>query len=107
MVDPRPCVAKIQPHAKGGLETVLVITAKVAGKPQRIVIPFSVRVGRSLKMAPEDPNDNRMVLWGLRRLGSTVWTVEPSIITPMGLHVFVTLIEVPDPAPFVLGKPTA
>jgi hypothetical protein len=105
MVDVRPLVAKVQTHAGGGLEVVMKVAAKtrIGGEGRQIIVPFTVRVGASLKVVPDDPDDNRMVAWGLRQLGATVWTVEPSIITPWGMHAFVTIIDVPDPASFVVA----
>lgn len=106
MVDPRPCTAKVQARsveAGGGLEVLIGIQAKESGKTKRIIIPFAVRVGTPVKASP-DASDPTMLCWGLRRLGPSVWTVEPSVVTPFGFHAFVTICEVPEPAPFVEKK---
>ena len=39
--------------------------------------------------------------WGLSRLGPGVWSIDPSVIVAGELHAFVTLVDVPEPAPFV------
>jgi len=39
--------------------------------------------------------------WGLRRLGPGVWTLSPSVHVHGDLHAYVTVVGVPEPAPFV------
>jgi hypothetical protein len=41
----------------------------------------------------------RMVCWGIARLGPGIWAVQPSVLTE-GYHGFVVLRNVPDPAPW-------
>lgn len=38
--------------------------------------------------------------YGVRRLGSGVWTLEPTLVVPDVMHAFVTITNVPDPAPW-------
>ena len=38
--------------------------------------------------------------WGLIRLGSGVWDIDPSVHVPTQIHAHVTLYGVPDPAPW-------
>ena len=38
--------------------------------------------------------------WQLVKLGPGVWDVLPSIHVPGQMHAFVTIVEVPDPAPW-------
>ncbi len=47
--------------------------------------------------APADGPPPRFVL---QRLGPTVWTLAPSLVVPGALHAYVTLVDVPDPAPW-------
>jgi len=97
IVDTRDYVAKVQPRSAlvgGGLELLLVFTSD---QNRRIPFGFSIVDGEPVYVG--DPKDGKMVSWGMRRLGPTVWMVSPSIIIP-GLHAFVTIVEVPEPAPW-------
>lgn len=46
---------------------------------------------------PEDGPPPRFVLW---KLGPTVWKLSPSITAPGMLHAYLTIVKVPDPAPW-------
>lgn len=102
IVDTRDYVAKVQPrsaHAGGGLELLLVFTSD-----QNRRIPFGFSIAEGALIYDGDPKLGKMVRWGLRKLGPTVWMVEPSIVIP-GLHAFVTLTGVPEPAPWTVSAP--
>lgn len=38
--------------------------------------------------------------WSLVRLGPGVWDVEPSVVVPGQFHGYITLVDVPEPAPW-------
>lgn len=38
--------------------------------------------------------------WSLVKLGPGVWDVSPSVVVPGQIHAFVTLVGVPEPAPW-------
>ena len=46
-----------------------------------------------------DPAENKPPRFVLRRIGSTVWKVAPSISTPL-LHAFITIVNVPEDVPW-------
>ena len=47
-----------------------------------------------------DPDGLRENRWALLKLAPGVWDVLPSIVVPDQIHAFVTLVNVPDPAPW-------
>jgi hypothetical protein len=103
MVDTRPLVAKIQSraaHGGGGLELVLVIETDDNRRP---ILGFPIGEGPAVYDGL--PEKGKMVRWGLRKLGPTVWMVQPSIVVPGALHAFVTIVEVPEPAPWTVSLP--
>lgn len=84
--DPAPGhVVLVNCLADGTLDCLLCVS--VAGKPNRIGVPFRASL------------DGNGTIWRLRKLGSSVWNVEPSIDHPV-VHAFVTICAVPDPAPW-------
>ncbi len=100
MADPRHeplCVVRRDPN---GLSATLSLPA--AGRPYPITMGFAVQVGD-----PDADFDARgrclaIRRWGLRRLGPGVWQVVPSLVQETyGLHAYVVLCDVPEPAPFV------
>ena len=100
MVDPRPeplCVVRCDPG--GVLSGTLTVPAQ--GRPYPIPFSFACQVGD-----PDADFDERgrclaIRRWGLRRLGPGVWQVIPSLVEPrLGLHAYVVLCDVPEPAPF-------
>lgn len=46
------------------------------------------------------PQPAKMRHWGLVKLGPSVWAVTPSVHLPDAFHGYVTLCEVPEPAPW-------
>lgn len=60
------------------------------GKKVILTVPLSSEPAR----IGSDPR------WNLVRLGSTVWKLTPSILDER-IHGYVTLIDVPDPAPWL------
>jgi hypothetical protein len=67
-----------------------------AGEPvmeEAALRPFLIYV-------PRPPTPTKMKHWGLTKLGPSVWAVSPSIHLPGTFHGYVTLCEVPDPAPW-------
>lgn len=100
MVDPRReplCVVRRDPD--GQLGGTLAIP--VADRPSPVMLGLPCRVGD-----PDGDFDERgrclaIRRWGLRRLGPGVWQVVPSVVeTSIGLHAYVVLCDVPEPAPF-------
>lgn len=87
------------PNANGG-EVVL--------KLGRYPLHFVARPGEpameeprsSFIYTPGPPAPAKMKHWGLTKLGPSVWTVSPSVHLPDAFHGYVTLCEVPDPAPW-------
>ena len=61
---------------------------------------FPCQVGPHLPDTYRKQGD-KIESWGLRQLGPGVWNVEPSILVDNSFHAFVTIIGVPEPAPFV------
>lgn len=47
-----------------------------------------------------DPDGVQKDRWGLVRLGDSVWTLARSVHIPGQFHAFVTLVNVPEPAPW-------
>lgn len=47
-----------------------------------------------------DPDNTRKDRWGLMKLAPGVWDLPQSVLVPDQIHAFVTLVEVPDPAPW-------
>ena len=43
--------------------------------------------------------------WGLIQLGPSVWEITPPVWIKGQIHAFVTLVAVPEPAPWVRGVP--
>ena len=64
------------------------------------IFSFPCRVGPPFPPTYKKQGD-RIEAWGLQRLGPGVWNVEPSILVDNSFHAFVTIIGVPEPAPFV------
>ena len=98
MSDPRKdtilCVVR-----KGyrGLSGTLRIPFLVKGETKQIPISFDCWVGDKAIINQEGGN-----VWGLIRLGPGVWQVTPSIVSEdYGLHAYVVLCDVPEPAPFL------
>jgi len=47
-----------------------------------------------------DPQDGAQPRFVLRQLGATVWKLAPSILSDR-LHAYLTIIDVPEPAPWI------
>lgn len=47
-----------------------------------------------------DPDGTRQDRWGLMKLAPGVWDIPVSVVVPGQFHAFVTLVNVPDPAPW-------
>ena len=47
-----------------------------------------------------DPAKTTILAWALLRLGPGVWTVLPSLEAVDALHVFLTIMDVPEPPPW-------
>jgi hypothetical protein len=56
--------------------------------------------GEFVDVAPGVRSWGAMRYYGLARLGPGVWRLDPSLYVPGGLHAFIVLCDVPDPAPF-------
>jgi hypothetical protein len=99
MVDPRREPLCCVRRDGGGLGATLSLPA--AGLPHPITLGLRCRVGDP--DATFDAAGRCLTIreWGLRRLGPGTWQVIPSIVEPSyGLHAYVVLCEVPEPAPF-------
>lgn len=100
MVDPREdeilCV--VRPSYKGDLSATIRLPMQGGdGRVLQIPISFDCWVGNAAKQHADGSN-----VWGLVRLGAGVWQVTPSIVSEeYGLHAYVVLCDVPEPAPFL------
>ena len=56
--------------------------------------------GELLEVEPGVRIWGEMERYGLTKLGSGVWRMDPSLWVPGELHAFLVLCDVPDPAPF-------
>jgi len=63
----------------------------------RMIFSVPVRLG-------EHKDVDGRAFWGLRKLGPGVWAVTPMLIAPHVFQAYVTLVGVPEPAPFVLAR---
>jgi len=65
-------------------------------------LAFSVQRGkkRQRHFIDVDPDGIRQDRWGLMKLAPGVWDVPQSVFIPDQIHTFVTLVGVPDPAPW-------
>lgn len=61
--------------------------------------PVSLSVPVFFDGEPFDGDETRPPRFVLRKIGSTVWKLAPSILHPM-LHAYLTIVEVPDPCPW-------
>jgi hypothetical protein len=61
------------------------------------VVPITAVVGPGVVA---DPETMTMESFGLEKLGPGVWAIDPAIHRKGGLHAYILLVEVPDPAPF-------
>jgi hypothetical protein len=105
MVDPRKeplCV--VRGDGAGGHSVTLALPV---GRPYPLTFSISCRVGD-----PDGDFDDQgrclaIRRWGLNRLGPGVWQVVPSVVEPsIGLHAYLVLCDVPEPAPFITTPPT-
>lgn len=90
-------VCKVVQDAPGKWTMLL----KIRGQDQDgkvLLLPFNVPVN-PFSAAYSGPHD-KPEAWGLEQLGPGVWSVEPSVIIPGLLHAFVTMVNVPEPAPW-------
>jgi hypothetical protein len=88
-----PTVAQVVPAASH-LDTPTLLL--------NIALPRGGRMCVSVRVVPEGPHIGERelpVAWGMERLGPGVWTLDPSIIVG-DVHAFVTLVGVPEPAPW-------
>lgn len=103
MVDPRReplCCVRRDP---GGLGSTMSLP--VADRPHPIPLSFRCRVGEPDADFDDQGRCLAIRAWGLRRLGPGVWQVVPSLVEPsIGLHAYVVLCDVPEPAPFLNTK---
>ena len=70
-------------------------------------LAFAVQRGltrRQRHFVEVDPDNVRRDRWGLVKLAPGVWDVAESIVVPGQFHGFVTLLGVPDPAPWESGR---
>lgn len=100
MTDPRReplCTVRVDPG--GAISGTLAFPAE--GRPYPITLGLACRVGEPDADFDEQGRCLAIRRWGLRRLGPGVWQVVPSIVAPeYGLHAYVVLCDVPEPAPF-------
>jgi hypothetical protein len=105
MVDPRREPLCVVRRDVGGLGGTLSLPA--SNRPNPITLGFRCRVGDPGAVFDERGRCLSIREWGLRRLGPGVWQVVPSLVEPsVGLHAYVVLCDVPDPAPFATPTPT-
>jgi hypothetical protein len=91
LVDPRTGAIASVVESLGRTDVVL----KLPGRPTPLTVPveigsFGVRDG------------TKQVSWGFIRLGPGVWKLTPSI-QDGDFHGFLTIVAVPEPAPFALA----
>lgn len=97
MEDPRPAVAFVAPRTPKLDGWDLVLKVLTPEGPRPMTVPIVIGEVRQMEDDQEE--------WGLIRLGPGVWKLSPSIISgDKVLHGYVTLVDVPEPAPF-LPKP--
>lgn len=93
------------------LDSVKAVTTSVAGPPVGHIrrseegvwqLAFAVQRGRARQrhFVTVDPDGVREDRWGLMKLGPGVWDIPESVFVEGQIHAFVTLLGVPDPAPW-------
>jgi hypothetical protein len=106
MVDPRReplCVVRRDPD--GQINATLGLPV---GRPYPMTLGLPCRVGDPDADFDEQGRCLSIRRWGLRRLGPGVWQVVPSVVeNSYGLHAYVVLCDVPEPAPFLAPPSSA
>lgn len=64
--------------------------------------PFQQFIEPHLDGKPEDGPPPRFVMY---RLGPGVWKITPSLYVPTMVHGYLTLVDVPEPAPWIADGP--
>lgn len=87
----------VRPDGKGKLGGTLRVPAETGDRKS-----VNLMIGVPLNLAgPIGVPGGRTVAWGFRKLGPGTWVVEPSVVAPeYGLHAFIVVCEVPNPAPW-------
>jgi hypothetical protein len=89
-----------QPLARIVDEGKTLLMGLIDQESRQHIFSFPCRVGPPLPPTYRKQGD-KIESWGLQRLGPGVWNVEPSILIDNIFYAFVTIIGVPEPAPFV------
>lgn len=86
MTDPRPLVASVV----GG--DLLIAFTGTTGRPI-----FSAKLGQEVPLS----EGGGMDVYRLERIAPGVWKLRPSLVVEeVDLHAFITIVGVPEPAPF-------
>ena len=76
-----------------------VVTARWSGQTLFVVFPageLPIKINADGPLLVDDSLDS----FGVEKITESVWALEPSLNIPDLLHVFVTLYDVPSPAPW-------
>lgn len=96
MTDPR--MEALCAFEQAGPDWVLLL--RIDGELFELPVHDGEPEGEFVDLAPGMRSWGPMRYYGLARLGPGVWRLDPSLYVPGGLHAFIVLCDVPDPAPF-------
>ena len=95
-------VGKIIEDYKGQWTLLLRVRAFNQQKNKQVVLSFANPVD-PFNVQWSGPRE-KPTAWGMQKLGEGVWALEPSLVIPDVFHAFVTIINVPSPAPWEIKQ---